>query len=103
MIFIENLLNLMNQRGITAYQLEKEIGIKQSTFGKWKKGSQPTLDNIIKILNYFQVSPDILIKTKISIMSDNDKELLELFHQLPEREQIKLIGRVEDLVNKYKE
>lgn len=92
----------MNERGVTAYQLEKDIGIKQATFGKWKKGSQPTLDNIIKILNYFQVSADELLKTNFSSLTENDKELLELFHQLPEREQIKLIGKVEELVERGK-
>lgn len=102
MKFIENLIKLMDERGITAYQLEKDTGIKQSTFGKWKKGSQPTLDKILTILNYFQVSADEIMDTQISNLSDNDKELLQLFHQLPEREQVKLIGKAEDMIEKYK-
>ena len=92
----------MDERQITAYQLEKDTGIKQATFGKWKKGSQPTLDKILIILNYFQVSADELLDTNLTNLSENDKELLELFHQLPEREQIKLIGKVEELVEKHK-
>ena len=102
MHFIENLIKIMDERQITAYQLEKDTGIKQATFGKWKKGSQPTLDKILIILNYFQVSADELLDTNLTNLSENDKELLELFHQLPEREQIKLIGKVEELVEKHK-
>ena len=102
MQFIENLIKIMDERQITAYQLEKDTGIKQATFGKWKKGSQPTLDKILIILNYFQVSADELLDTNLTNLSENDKELLELFHQLPEREQVKLIGKVEEIIEKFK-
>lgn len=36
-------------------------------------------------------------------LSENDKELLEHFKTLPEREQIKLIGVVEEKAKAYKE
>lgn len=101
MHFIDNLIKLMDERGITAYQLEKDIGIKQATFGKWKKGSQPTIDKLLIILNYFQVSADELLNTNITNLTKNETELLNLFKQLPEREQIKFIGRLEDTVEKY--
>lgn len=101
MTFIEKIVNIMQERGITAYQLEKDTGILQSTFAKWKNGTQPTLDKFVKIINYFQVSADEILETNNSALTENEKELLELFNQLPEREQIKFIGRLEDAVEKY--
>lgn len=102
MEIIDKILQLLNERGISQKQLEIDGIVKQSTFTSWKNGSQPALDKIIKIIQYFELTPNELFGYPDNTLSDNDKELLELFHQLPEREQIKLIGRVEELVNKYK-
>lgn len=100
MQFIEKLTEIMQKRNITGYQLEKDTGIKQATLGKWKKGSQPTIDKLIILANYFQVSADQLLGTNCkSTLSENEQELLKLFHKLPEREQIKFIGRLEEIVN----
>lgn len=102
MQFIDNLLILMRERDISGYQLEKETGIKQATLGKWKKGSLPTIDKLLTLINYFQVSPNVLLGLEDEIkLSDNEKELLRLYQQLPDREQIKFIGRLEDAVEKY--
>ncbi len=102
MSLIENLVKIMAERGITAYQLEKDIGINQTTFYNWKKGKQPPADKLQKIITYLEVSPNEIFGYPDLELSDNDKELLELFHQLPEREQVKLIGKVEDMIEKYK-
>ena len=37
MNFIEKLLEIMNERDISGYQLEKDTGITQATLGKWKR------------------------------------------------------------------
>ena len=36
-------------------------------------------------------------------LSLNEQELLEYFNILPDREQIKFIGRLEEMAEKYKE
>ena len=102
MTFIEKIVKIMQERGITAYQLEKDTGIRQSTFAKWKNGTQPTLDKVITILNYFQVSADEIFDLNNNHLTENERELLELFQQLPEREQIKFIGKLEDTAEKFK-
>lgn len=102
MSIIENLIKIMATKGITAYQLEKDVGINQTTFYNWKKGKQPPADKLQKIITYLEVSPNEVFGYPDLELSDNDKELLELFHQLPEREQVKLIGKVEDMIEKYK-
>lgn len=100
MTLIENIINIMEQKKITAYQLEKVGIVKQTTFTSWKKGTQPALDKIIKLMQYIEVSPNELFGYEPEIqLTENEQELLELFHKLPEREQIKFIGRLEEIVN----
>lgn len=100
MNLIENIVKIMNEKGITAYKLEHDTGIKQQTFFNWKKGAQPSADKIITLINYLGVSPNELFGyDPLTFLTDNDREMLTLFKQLPEREQIKFIGRLEDKVN----
>lgn len=103
MEIIQNIAEMMKNKGITPAQMERDIGIKQSTFISWKKGSQPAADKLIKILQYLEVSPNELFGYQVEPkLSENEKELLELFQQLPEREQIKFIARLEDKVEQIK-
>lgn len=103
MCVIDNLVNIMASKGISAYQLEKDVGINQTTFYNWKKGKQPPADKLQKIITYLEASPnEVFGYESFDTLTDNDKELLQLFHQLPEREQVKLIGKVEDIIEKYK-
>ncbi len=102
MDFINRLLKIMEDKEISGYQLEKDTGIKQATLGKWKKGSVPTIDKLVILINYFQVSADELLGTPIiNNLTENEKELLEQFRKLSDREQIKFIGRLEEIVANY--
>lgn len=101
MEFIDILLNLMKERKINTYNIQKETGINESNIRNWKRGSQPSADKIILLAKYFNVTTDELLGLEPGIkLSENDKELLEIFHQLPEREQIKLIGKIEELIKR---
>lgn len=100
MLLIENIIKIMEDKHISAYQLEKAGIVKQTTFASWKKGAQPSLDKIINIMRYIEVSPNELFGYKTdSSLTENEKELLEQFRKLPEREQIKFIGRLEEAAN----
>lgn len=102
MSIIENIQNAMEKKQITPYQLEKAGIVKQTTFSSWKKGTQPALDKVLKIMQYIEVTPNELFgyMTEASL-TENEKELLEHFRKLPDREQIKFIARVEDAAAKY--
>lgn len=103
MKLIENIEKIMKIKGISAYQIEKSIGIKQTTFQGWKRGSEPSADKIIKLLQYLEVTPNELFGySEIINLTDNEKEMLNLFKQLPEREQIKFIARLEDKIDESK-
>ena len=102
MQIIEEIIKIMNLKGIKPAQMEKDIGIRQSTFISWKKGSQPTADKLSKIIQYLEVTPNQIFgyETKLEL-TENEKEMLQLFKKLPEREQIKFIGRLEDKVSQF--
>ena len=102
MSVIDNIIKIMEVKKITPYKMEKDIGIKQATFSSWKKGTQPTADKLERILKYIEVTPnEIFGYDKPISLSENEKELLDLFKRLPEREQIKFIGRLEDKVSQF--
>ncbi len=101
----------MKEKGITAYKIEKDLGIKQSTFTSWRKGSEPSAEKIFEIIQYIGVSPNEIFgynepeanQDPEQLLTENEKELLKYFRQLPEREQVKMIGRIEDKANQFKE
>lgn len=104
MTLIENIIKIMENKKITAYQLEKAGIVKQTTFASWKKGTQPALDKVIKLMQYIEVTPNELFGyITEKQLNENEKELLQQFRKLPEREQIKFIGRLEEIANNYPE
>lgn len=97
--FIENLTKKIKEQGITKTKLAKEVGIPESTIRMWEKGSEPTIDKVIKISRYFAIPIAELLG--IEEHYENDDELLEYFHKLPNREQIKWIGKLEEAAKEY--
>ncbi len=94
---IDNLTRIMEKKNISAYQLEKAGIVKQTTFTSWKKGTQPALDKIIKIMQYIEVTPNELFGYPTEkLLTENEQELLEQFRKLSNRDQIKFIGRIEE-------
>lgn len=99
---IENIVKIMEKKGITAYKLEKEADINATTFYNWKNGKQPPADKLYKIITYLGVTPNEIFGYESNeSLTENEKELLEHFKKLPEREQIRFIGRVEEAAIKY--
>ena len=60
MDFIEKLLNELKKRKISKSELARSTEIGDSTIRSWEKGSQPTLDKLIKIANYLNITLDEL-------------------------------------------
>lgn len=60
MDFIEKLLNELKERKISKSELARRTEIGDSTIRSWEKGSQPTLDKLIKIANYLNITLDEL-------------------------------------------
>lgn len=61
-MFAEKLVQVLQDRNITAYKLAKETGIHQSTISQWKSGLQkPSLEAAEKVADYLDCSVDYLL------------------------------------------
>lgn len=84
--------------------LGKILNLKKSPLTDWKnKKSKPTLEQIVQICEYFDVSSDFLLfgkqenyKNKPSNppLNDSDIELLNLYHSIPRQEQAIFLGEM---------
>lgn len=53
---------LMEQKGVTPYEISKATGISASTFTAWKQGiSKPKQEKMVKIADYFGVPVEYLM------------------------------------------
>ncbi len=95
----ERILELMDINNIKASQLTKELEISSSSITDWKKGkAKPSVDAIVKISKYFNVSTDYIIigSNTSTIITESEREMLNLFRKFNDREQLKVIGRLEE-------
>lgn len=73
-MFWDQFIQLCNERDIKPNPLAKELGISSGILTRWKSGSLPNTDTLIKISNYFNVSIDYLIYgEKLSIEMQKDE------------------------------
>ena len=69
---IDKILNLLNNRGVSAYQLSKETGIANNLVSQWKQHKQnPSIKSMKKVAKYFNVPWE-------SLMSDEDENASSL-------------------------
>lgn len=53
---------LLQERGVTAYRVAKDLGLTPTVFSDWKSGkSKPKVDKLKKIADYFGVSLEFLV------------------------------------------
>lgn len=108
MNFAERLDELMAETKMNSLRLSKEIGGSDRVIGAWRKGEyEPKLESLIRLADFFNVSLDYLAgrsdvremsikKEPAPEISENGQELLEIYNQLPEREQLLLLGRLQE-------
>ena len=108
-MFWSVLIELCNRKGMKPNQVGKELGISSASFTKWKNGSTPTVDALIKISGYFNVSIDYLVYGKTSatvevqttpkmdgvyITDRNEKLLIENYRALHYARQIQILSSI---------
>lgn len=66
MIFVDKLIRLRKQAGLSQEDLANELNISRQSVSKWEQAqSIPDLDKIIQLSTFFNVSTDYLIKDEI--------------------------------------
>lgn len=103
MELIESIIKIMKSKGITAYKLEQETGIRQTTFQGWKKGSQPAADKILTLIQYLDVTPNELFGIDISkdTLTEHEKEIIEIMNRMDEEHQLRAIGLLENYADNH--
>lgn len=101
----ELIKKLCAEKGISPTKLCTEITGSKGNLPTWQKGNiNPT--SLTKIADYFDVSVDYLLgrtdelNTSQQQLTQNEQELLDIFKNFSERDQIKILGKMEDWANK---
>lgn len=59
---IDKIVNEMKKQRITATKLETDTEIGKNTIAVWKRGTQPTVEKLIKVIKYLDMSADELFE-----------------------------------------
>ncbi len=60
-VLYQRIKQLCSRKGITIAKLESDLGFGNSSIKKWEKNSSPSIDKIVKVATYFDVSIDYLM------------------------------------------
>lgn len=103
MSFYDNLKSLCDERGVSITKTVEICGGSTGSIGGWKAGKWPNSEIVFKIATRLDVSCDRLLlgeETKRAPaleISENGREMLALYEKLPEREQVLLLGRLQEM------
>lgn len=108
MTICERLFAELDNRGLTAYGLCRHLGVATSVTTGWKqRGTDPPAKYVVRIceflgcsVNYFLTGSDTepeIQKSPALEISENGREMLALYEKLPEREQVLLLGRLQEM------
>ena len=99
-MFTEKFIETLQFRGVTAYQVAKETGISQGLMNHYKNGVRlPTIQNLIKIADYLEVSIDYLLgRTNNPTVAENiDNEQLNANLIMLAREYRIILDKFKDI------
>ena len=104
----ERIKYLAKLRGKTMKVVLEGSGLNFNAMSHMKT-SMPKADNLAKVADYLECSVDYLLGRTTELttagtgqagggLSENSREMLALFEQLPEQQQLILIGRLQEMV-----
>lgn len=103
MSFYDNLKSLCDERGVSITKTVELCGGSTGSIGGWKAGKWPNSEIVFKIATRLDVSCDRLLlgreteKVPVPGISETGREMLALYEKLPEREQVLLLGRLQEM------
>lgn len=89
----ERIIELCNQKGVSAGKMCSEVGISRGLITDLKMGrkSNPTAATMAKIASYFGVSVDYLLGKEEKPASDDADELNEYLEELKNRPEMRML------------
>lgn len=92
MTMVDRIKALAKQQGIGLAELENKLGFGFHTIYKWDKSS-PSANKLSDVANFLHCSMDYLYTgEERPSLSDEDQELLDIFHSLPPETQRDFLG-----------
>lgn len=92
MTFYDRLHALCKEKNTTVSKMLNELGLSTGSTGNWKKGLLPKGDVLKKIADYLNTSIDYIVSGEFkSNLSDDEKDLLKIYKQTPERAKYKVL------------
>lgn len=108
MTVLDRVLLELEKKNKNQLDLCNYLNISSGVFTNWKKrGTEPPTKYLNSIADFLGVSVNYLLtgsnitpsnSNLISKLTPNEEECLNLFRQLDDREQIKLIGKLEHII-----
>ncbi len=112
MTISERLFDEINRRNLTAYGLCKALGINPTTTTNWRqRNTDPPAKYILPICEFLGCSveylltgedagaPVVIKKEPVPGISENGREMLALYEKLSERDQLLLLGRLQEMAS----
>ena len=97
MNFSQRITDLLVETKHNQAELARFVGVKANTVSDWiNKGTSPKIEHLYRIADFFSISFDYLFTGKSDSLSTNESELIEVFQNFNDREQVKIIGRIEE-------
>lgn len=98
MFIINNLLSLLEKKGLKQADLCEAIGISSSTMTNWKnRGTDPPAKYIIPICEFLNITPYLLLTNKENSsqneISDDEQELIDIYKALSDINKAKVKER----------
>lgn len=111
MEFAKNLPKIIKEKNIKLKDLLNDLNLTDSTYRGWINGATPNSQAIIKLAIYLDVTANELLgitagerknALQTNNLTDEEEELLKQFRLLPEKEQYKILGKIEAIAENYK-
>lgn len=108
---VSRILETIRSKGLSINAVEKALGFGNGAIKRFETSS-PSIDKIIKLSNFLNVSIEWLVTGKEptvaqadnsasalpTILSDDETNLIELYRKLPERKQTEFIGELKGYI-----
>lgn len=95
--FGNRLTKLLKEKNIKSKEITEELSLNKNSIGNYKKGQIPNATILLALSQKLGISMNYLLTGEKDFdLTENEKELLNYFRMLDEREQIKLIGIAEE-------
>lgn len=99
-----NLKALRNEKQLSAEDVAKKLNISVQAYYKYERNiSEPNIESLIKLANYYQVSIDYLVDRKwqdeIGYLTPEQKLCVKLITKLNENNLAKVTGYISGIVD----